>query len=232
MVLSTHSDDEILFLGGVLAEYSGKADVQVLYFFDYTTTWKVREHEKLDGLWEIGIRNYPDKGDFAEQSVNNLEHTMQIYNYPEALGWLVEKIRKYQPLVCVTQDVNGEYGQPHHLMVVKMMMDAVNITEDETQYIDSVEKYGTYEVPKTYLHLWKENTIKLDTRKPLEEFNGKTAFEVANEGFRCHRSQLSDWTMQNGGDYDNSLFGLWRTNVGQDLKGDDLFENIAVAAQP
>ena len=118
-------------------------------------------------MWEMGVRNYPDCGGYKEQSVNGLDHTMQIYEYPKALGWLVERIRKYKPQICVTQDVKGEYGQPHHQMVVKMMMDAVNITADETQYTDSVELHGTHDVAKTYLHLWKENAIKLDTRKPL-----------------------------------------------------------------
>ena len=228
LVLTTHADDEVLFLGGALVEYAGerKLDVQVIYFFDYTPTWKVREHEKLNGLWEMGVRNYPDCGGYKEQSVNGLDHTMQIYEYPKALGWVVERIRKYKPQICVTQDVKGEYGQPHHQMVVKMMMDAVNITADETQYTDSVELHGTHDVAKTYLHLWKENAIKLDTRKPLESFGGRTAYEVCCEAYKKHESQQEFWFyVSDDNEYSMADYGLYRTTVGIDT-GNDMMENI------
>ena len=33
---------------------------------------------------------------------------------------------------------------------------------------------------------------------------------------------------EDGGEWDNALFGLWRTNVGPDVEKNDLFENIPV----
>ena len=60
MLLSTHSDDEQLFFAGVLPYYAGEigAAVQVVYL---TNHWDVqnRPHEQINGLWTVGVRNYP-----------------------------------------------------------------------------------------------------------------------------------------------------------------------------
>ena len=68
LVFSTHADDEILFLGGVLANYGGEQglNVQVAYMCNFFLTEPVRQHEELDGLWECGITHYPVKGDFMD----------------------------------------------------------------------------------------------------------------------------------------------------------------------
>ena len=77
------------------------------------------------------------------------------------------------------------------------------------------------------IHLWKENGIDMDWRQPLEAFGGKTAFEVAEDGFRCHISQqVTDYHVEDWGPWDNSLFGLYRTTVGPDDDKDDFFENL------
>ena len=67
----------------------------------------------------------------------------------------------------------------------------------------------------------------MDWRVPLEAFGGKTSFEVAEEGFRCHISQQStDYHVEDWGPWDNSLFGLYRTTVGPDTEKNDFFENL------
>ena len=187
LVCSTHADDEILFLGGVLAEYAGEREleVQVLYFFDYTNTWRVREHEKLDGLWEAGVRHYPDMGSYKEAAVASLNHCREIYGYDDCVNWLVGKIRKYRPLVCVTQDEKGEY-----------------------------------------LHLYEDNSIVLDTRKPLENFSGRTALEVAEEAYEKHVTQQEFWFyVSDTNEYSIAKFGLYRSLVGID-SGNDMMENV------
>ena len=69
--------------------------------------------------------------------------------------------------------------------------------------------------------------IDMDWRQPLEAFGGKTSFEVAEAGFRCHISQQNtDYHVEDWGPWDNSLFGLYRTTVGPDEAKDDFFENI------
>ena len=85
LVLSTHADDEILFLGGVLAQYAGedKLDVQVVYFSNYFGGTVIREHEKLDGLWELGVRHYPVNGDFPDQYADDLAAAERLYGRSE-----------------------------------------------------------------------------------------------------------------------------------------------------
>lgn len=57
-----------------------------------------------------------------------------------------------------------------------------------------------------------------------------TAQDVARLGFECHESQHADswqrWRVEDGGEWDNSLFGLYRTSVGVDEMKNDLFEHI------
>jgi len=55
LVFSTHADYEILFLGGVLANYGGEQGltVQVAYMCNFFLTEPVRQHEELDGLWAM-----------------------------------------------------------------------------------------------------------------------------------------------------------------------------------
>ena len=67
----------------------------------------------------------------------------------------------------------------------------------------------------------------MDWKIPLPAFDGKTALAVAQQAMECHKSQLSrGWKVWEGGEYDNALFGLWRTTVGDDTLKNDLFENI------
>ena len=61
LVLSTHADDEILFMGGVLNIYGGqeKYRVQVAYMCEhwtYSSSSHIREHERRDGLRCSGLR--------------------------------------------------------------------------------------------------------------------------------------------------------------------------------
>ena len=82
-------------------------------------------------------------------------------------------------------------------------------------------------MPKCYIHLYGENVIDMDWRQPLSAFGGKTSFEVAEEAFRCHKSQQkTDYHVEDWGPADNSLFGLYRSLVGPDEKKNDFFENL------
>ena len=226
LFISTHSDDEILFLGGAIAEYAGNRnmDVQVLYFFDYTNAMREREHEKLDGLWTLGVKNYPDCIGYHESEAQTEDTIKSVFN--ESVGIIVEKIRKYKPGVCVTQDVNGEYGQIHHLYLVSSVQKAVNISADANHYPDSAGTYGVHDVPKTYIHLYPENKIKIDTRKPIDSFQGKNILEVTKEAYLMHATQHQYWFyVSDENQYSIADFGLYRTTVGEDT-GNDMMENL------
>ena len=106
-------------------------------------------------------------------------------------------------------------------------MNGIKFAADEKKYPASAKEYGVWDVPKCYIHLWSENVIDMDWRQPLKAFGGRTAFEIAEEGFRCHISQQkTDYHVEDWGPWDNSLFGLYRSLVGPDEEKNDFFENL------
>ena len=88
-----------------------------------------------------------------------------------------------------------------------------------------------WDVPKTYLHLWDENPIRLNCRKPLDAFGGRTAVEAAALAYTKHVSQQWCWFYVSD-DYEYSIadFGLYRTTVGPDT-GNDMMESLTSYAQ-
>lgn len=235
LVFSTHADDEILFLGGVLTNYGGEQglNVQVAYMCDFFLTEPVRQHEELDGLWECGIKNYPVKGDFMDLYSLDLGTAMTQYNYDDILSYATACVRRFKPLVCVSQDFNGEYGHGGHCIYAKAVSEAVNSSAEASFNPDSASEYGIWDTPKTYYHLYNENTITLDVDTPLSRFNQRTSVDILKTAFTKHVSQISYSfnVMDNGyaktywGNFDSRAFGLYRTTVGYDT-GNDMMEHV------
>lgn len=228
LVFATHADDEILFLGGVLATYGGEQNlsVQVAYMCEFTTSAKIREHEKLDGLWESGIKHYPVCGDFPDLYSQTLEAAKKQYVYDDVKAYTTSCIRRFKPLVVVTQDLNGEYGHGGHMLFSHAVAESVETSNDSSVFPESASNYGTWDVPKTYLHLYTENKITMNLRLPLSRMGNRTSIEVQTAAYKKHVSQQWCWFYVSD-DYEYSCadFGLYRTTVGNDT-GNDMLENI------
>ena len=228
LVFSTHADDEILFLGGVLATYGGEASlpVQVCYLTNYLNGLHIREHEKLDGLWECGIRNYPVNGDFDDLFSETLQQAESVYVYDDILDYVTSQIRRFKPNITVTQDLDGEYGHGGHMILAKAVTEAVENSMSATFFPDSASEYGVWDVKKTYLHLYPENEITLDLRHPLSKLNDRSALQTAKDAYLKHVSQQWCWFyVSDTNEYSCSRFGLYRSTVGADT-GSDMTENI------
>lgn len=228
LVFSTHADDEILFLGGVLATYGGEASlpVQVCYLTNYWNGLHIREHEKLDGLWECGIRNYPVNGDFDDLYSETLQQAESVYVYDDILDYVTSQIRRFKPNIAVTQDLDGEYGHGGHMILAKAVTEAVENSMSATFFPDSASEYGVWDVKKTYLHLYPENEITLDLRQPLSKLNDRSALQTAKDAYLKHVSQQWCWFyVSDTNEYSCSRFGLYRSTVGADT-GSDMTENI------
>ena len=99
---------------------------------------------------------------------------------------------------------------------------------DPVSFPDSAEQYGLWQVQKCYVHLWAEGQIRLDWHRPLAAFGGRDGMTVAREAMAMHVSQVKHgWAIEEGGDCDNALFGLYFSSVGADEAGDDLFEHTS-----
>ncbi len=211
MLLSTHSDDEQLFFAGLLPYYAGEvgAAVQVVYLTNHWDTQN-RPHEQINGLWKVGVKNYPvvgyfpDDVDTLKQSGESVQQTLErvlkgyydetgTWNEANLMKFQVEMIRRFKPQVIVAHDVNGEYQHGAHIANTYTLQQALTPAADSEQYKESANLYGVWDVPKVYIHLWQENKITMNWDVPLEKFGGKTAFEVSKEGYLCHRSQQWTW---------------------------------------
>jgi LmbE family N-acetylglucosaminyl deacetylase len=184
---------------------------------NYWNGQHVREHEKLDGLWESGIRNYPVNGDFDDIYSETLEQAKISYSYDAVLEYVTQQIRTFKPNVVVTQDLNGEYGHGGHMLLAEAVCEAVDNSMSDTFFPEQAQTYGTWDVPKTYLHLYSENKIFMNLNTPLESLSARTAIEVAKDAYLKHESQQWCWFyVSDTYEYSCAKFGLYRTTVGAD----------------
>ncbi len=245
MMLSSHSDDEQLFFAGVLPLYAGERGlrVQVVYLVNHFDT-HMRQHEQLDGLWEVGVRNYPLISEFPDLYSESYDGAIAAYSaygytYEDFCGFVTECLRRFRPLVVMTHDFNGEYGHGTHLVCAAALRDSLDYAKDPSAFPESAERYGTWTVEKTYIHLYPENVIYLDIDSPLEKFGGLTAFQVTQNGFRHHVSQHWTWfygwiygegyqitSSDQITSYTPKQYGLFRSEVGEDVLKNDFFENV------
>ncbi len=230
LVIATHADDDVLFFGPLIEIYAAQknARVQVAFFTNMELTENNRCHELLEGLWTMGVKHYPFTMGIKDAYSKSLDVTLEKLNMSEdkALEQTVSVIRRFKPQVLVLHDENGEYGHGQHILSSKLGRQALDICPDETRYLDSVNKYGVWNVPKCYLHLYSQNEIRLDARAPIEEFGGKTALDIAKEAYLKHVSQQGpEFFVDDDYEYSCVRFGLFRTLVGEDT-GNDILENI------
>ena len=180
LVFPTHADDELLFFGGTMPYYAAEKDmrVQVVYLTNHYGE-PYRPHELLNGLWTVGIRAYPVMGPFPDYYSESLDHAKSMYGEDEVLGFQTEMLRRFRPYVVIGHDLGGEYGHGVHQLNAWGLQTIADKTGDPTWFPESAEKYGVWELPKLYLHLYPENQIVMDWDVPLSAFDGKTAYEVA-----------------------------------------------------
>ena len=216
LVISAHSDDEILFMGGIMPTYAAQqgAQVQVAYMTEFWSTAPIREHEKLDGLWTDGLRTYPVCGNFKDIYAEDLAAAEKIYDLDAMTDYVAQIIDRFEPQITVTHDFNGEYGHGFHQLTAK----AVSLALDQ----------ATWQVPKAYFHLYPENTIRMDLNTPLSSMGGKTALESAKDAYLQHVSQQWCWFyVSDTYKYSCADFGLYRTSVGTDTNN-SMLDNIVL----
>ena len=227
MLIAGHPDDELLWFGGLLPTYAGQKGKQTLVICCAMSA-RLRQHELCDALWACGVRVHPvylQRLDFSDTSLEKVLRKWHARD--ETLEIITELIRRHRPEVLVLQDVNGEYGHGIHKAGCWLGREGAAAAANPEKYPWQAESTGTWNIPKIYIHLWPENQIRMDWKKPLSAFDGKTGLEAAQEALQYHKSQvIHGWKIEDGGEYDNSLFGLYYSSVGTDEAGNDLFEHL------
>ncbi|MDD4035732.1 MAG: PIG-L family deacetylase [Bacilli bacterium] len=241
LLFSTHADDEHLFFAGLLPTYVAKGyDVQVVYLTNHNDN-PTRLHEQLNGLWEVGVTNYPVIGFVPDAYSTTLKSALKNlkrsgYTEDSIVDFYVELLRKYKPLIVFGHDEKGEYSHGQHILNTYVLKKALELTNNKDYYIDSFNNYGLWDVPATYLHLYQENQITMDYDTPLAMFNNLTAYEISKNGYSKHLSQqytwFTDWLRGKKSSYTSASqitkysplkFGLYRSIDNNDIKTvDDL----------
>ena len=194
----------------------------------------------LNGLWAVGVKNYPVFGPFPDLYVAKaVEARTGFVNWgfeeDDMEKFVVEQLRRFRPLVAVGHDIHGEYGHGVHKLYGLSLQSGAERSKDPAAYPESAEKWGVWDVPKTYLHLYSENQIHMNWDRPLEQFDGMTPYEVCKEkGYPAHESQYGDFawyfygmdTAEEIEELSPCEYGLCRSTVGEDIRKDDFFENL------
>lgn len=232
MLISCHPDDEVLWFAGFLPTYAGERNyrVQVVEMTTPTDPEPERPLELLACLWHCGVRSYPHFLGLRDIQGGSLKKQYKIWESKDHVMRLVtEAIRKYKPEVVLTHGVEGEYGHSAHRVTSAAARACVKYAAKKKKYPESAEEYGTWRVKKLYLHEYGKNQIVMDWDQPLSAFGGKTGYQVAEEAYQFHASQIArGWTFSQGREHDNTLFGLYYSAVGEDTEKNDFMEHISV----
>lgn len=226
MVFAAHPDDEYLFMGGAIPYYAGGLHKKVIAVYLVNTN-SIRKSELLDGLWHCGVRDYPEMGTAKDYYLLSMRKIYSLWHEEQLRIRITRLIRKYKPDVLVTHDVKGEYGHGAHKAAADICKTCLIHAQDNAYDAQSVRMYGAWLIPKMYLHLYKENQMRMDWQRPLSSFSGLSAIQVAGDAFKMHVSQQKgEHNMENVSQYDSSLFGLYHSAVGPDVLKGDFFENL------
>lgn len=237
LLFSTHSDDEHLFFAGLIPSMiaSGK-NIQVVYLTHHNDNPK-RLDEQLNGLWAVGLRNYPVLGAFPDaysESLNGATNNLSYagFSLDDVINFQIDIIKRFKPLVIVNHDEAGEYSHGQHILNTHALKEALNLLEDE------------YKPEKVYLHLYEENPITMNYDIPLEYYNGMTAYEVSKLGYAEHDSQqytwFTDWLKGKNNEYTKATdiktysptkFGLYYSKNGNyETLDNDLFYDVEITS--
>ena len=208
LLVVAHPDDELVFFGGLLPVYAGQLQKAVVVAYTRIgNDLLFRKNEALDALWECGVRYYPELPDGA--------------NPPDWKEYVTAIIRKYRPKVVITHDLDGEYHHYAHIRTADCVIQSVkSCSVNQSCYPASAQQYGTWVPQKLYVHLFPNHSVCWNWNIPLSSFNGRTAYEVASQAFRKHKSQFHleynvEWGKTH---YSNCKFGLYSSRVGDDTK--------------
>lgn len=237
LLISSHADDEQLFFAGILPYYTQVKgyEVQVAYATDHLGELS-RHHERLNGLWECGVRHYPVSSgynDMYSESYEGALANLAPYGVTEEsiITWEKSLLSQFKPQIIVTHDVNGEYGHGMHILVNGTVRKAVENAEKEFPFLK-----------KVYFHLYDQNQIELGWMdQEFSELGGLTPFQVTQQkGFEAHQSQ--HWTWFKGWihgknneitkasqikTYNPAQYGCYYSSVGADVSKNDFFENVS-----
>ena len=224
LLISTHPDDDVLFLGSVIPTY-GAEQGYVGTIIYVTCINRERMTEAENGAWTMGLRYRPLFFGMPDVPKDAPQEKKDTFSYDELLLLTVRAYRAYHPVTVFAQDVNGEYGHWQHKLTSRAAREAFALASDPGYDPASAEEYGTWQVQKLFLHLYPENTVRIDAHTPLAFFDGLDAYTVACRAFLKHESQIKTGFRVRCDD-DKYAFNCFGMAEGTVPLGEDVFDNI------
>lgn len=226
MLIVAHMNDETLYFSGTLAQLSAQGkNVMVVYM---TTDDRNKHAEALDCIWSAGCRIHPVFYNFKDYKVDSYSKAEWLWGEDETMHALASVMRRYKPLVVMTHDTDGEYGHNQHKMTARYTVKCIEALNNPKFDPQSAEQYGTWDVPKFYVHLYDESKrLDLHFSRGMEELDGFSPMQVAFISFDKHQSQIKRYSLKGDGiTYDCTWFSLYRSTVGEDVEKNSFFENL------
>lgn len=233
MMIAPHPDDDQLYLGAIIPTYTQQSKRVVTVFMTYSNL--NRRQEALNGVYTVGERIFPVFGPCKDKylpgghTAKNIKDAKKLWPNDETLPFLVEQVRKYKPSVIFSMDIDyGEYQNGEHMLTATLAQQVFSMSADPSCYPDSAKMYGTWQAAKLFLHLYKNNKLYIDADAKLPMFGGKTAFQMAKLGYKCHISQNTKYKLvvRDKGKSNICDFGLALSMVGYENAGNDIFDQI------
>jgi len=212
LIVCAEPGAEWKYLGGVLPIYARERGmtVAVLYLSDFGK--RARAYEALAGLWSAGVRAYPIFAGFVCNNYDSYKIVQSGFVRGAVVEYLAAQIEALAPKVVVTHGADGLLDTPG-AAARAFAGECVLAAVEKTGVARKLYRFGMEE--------GKPATV-LDMGAPLNAFGGKTAAEIAQAAFDLHASQqLYGKVIDISG-----AFTLAYTSVGEDERGDDLFEHI------
>ena len=224
LLIATHPDDDVLYLGSIVPTYGAERGYVGTIVF-VTNQNRDRTSEAENGAWAMGLRVRPVFLGMRDVYRGATKSQRKLFPYDELLLRTVRVYRQLRPLVVFAQDLNGEYGHWQHKSTAKAAREAFALAADPTFDPESAEEYGTWQVQKLFLHLYRQNAVLIDAHTPLAAFDGRDAYEVACDAFLKHRTQQRYHfrVTRDDGSYAFNRFGMAEGVV---PVGEDVFDNI------
>ena len=207
LVLSGVSE-ELDLLAGVLPLYAGEHQIQTgIVYIGRDYGYQVQE--AFRAFEAMGIDVQPIFLQIDDHAASVFGTLPASWREQKLKDKLLPLLRQYEPAVVVTCDPEDTLSMARAPYTATIM----------GRIFSSSGK--VLKVQKFY-QLSAAGTTCLNWEQPLMRYDGRTAQEVAQEAFGCYVSEASYGTKIPA----QSRFRLAYSAVGEDVKGNDLFENI------
>lgn len=210
MLILSGVSDELDMLGGLLPLYAGEHGVKtaVVYLGRDDGNQVQEAFRALDAMGLDVIPLFLQREDHLTSDVNRVSYYWKSAQLKQEV---TDLLHIYGPRVVVTCDPDDEQSLARAQFTAQLVRDAVI---RQTTYSD-------LPIQKLY-QLSSDGETVLDGNAPLAVYDGRTALDVAQEGYAQYLSEASFGTIIP----ESPRFELIYTTMGQDEAKDDLFEHL------